>query len=285
MQARANSFEFVPLAPNVAAEVRGIDLRDELSDATIAAVRAALGRHGVLFFRNQDVSPADHVAFARRFGPIVVNKYFHGANGFPEIANVRRDPTDRQVTGGYWHTDHSYDLAPAMGSVFVAWHVPPHGGDTLFAGMAAAYAALSDGLKSVLEGLCAIHSDAVCPEVAIPEIQSDFDGRLKFDGVPSVRTRHPVVVRHPISGAKVLYVNSGFTERFDGWTIEESRPLLNYLFDHGGRPEFTYRHRWRPGDVAFWDNRVIWHRALDDTPGQRRELHRITIEGEELAAA
>ena len=150
----------------------------------------------------------------------------------------------------------------------------------MFAGMAAAYDALSDGLKSVLEGLHAWHTDLVCPEVADARLHNSFADRLKgLAAQEGSRARHPVVIRHPISGQKVLYVNGGFTECIDGWTLPESQALLQYLYDHSTQPQFTYRHRWHDGDVAFWDNRACWHRALNDYHGQRRLMHRITLEG------
>ena len=274
-----------PLSPAVGAEIAGVDLANPLADAQLAEIRRALGEHGVIFFRRQEISPAAHLAFAERWGEINVNRFFTPVAGFPGIAEVRREPADPKTTGYYWHTDHSYDAVPAMGSVFVARELPAVGGDTLFAGVAAAYAALSDGLKAVLEGLEAWHSSAQAPELYDPEVRAQFAERLKeLEGV-EVRARHPVVIRHPISGRKVLYVNPGFTEGFIGWSSAESRALLNYLYEHVGQPVFTYRHRWQAGDIAFWDNRATWHCALDDCFGYRRVLHRITIEGEPLTAA
>lgn len=274
-----------PLEPNVGAEISGIDLSTPLNQADLSAVRDALGEHGVIFFRDQDISSEDHLRFAKAFGDININRFFHPIEGFPEIANVQRQPDEEGATGWYWHSDHSYDRIPAMGSVFVAREIPPVGGDTLFAGMAAAYAALSPGLRSVLEGLEAWHSDQVCPEVADPRLHETFGDRLPGLQDAGVRAKHPVVIRHPISGRKTLYINSGFTERFDGWTVEDSRALLDFLYDHATQPQFTYRHRWRDGDVAFWDNRATWHCALDDCYGHKRVLHRITIEGDALMAA
>ena len=280
------TIEIERLEPSVGAAVSGIDLSQEMDERRYTEVRRALGEFGVIFFRDQDITPVAHLAFAKRFGEININKYFHPIEGSPEIANVQRQPHERGATGWYWHTDHSYDQAPAMGSVFVAREIPPVGGDTLFAGMAAAYDALSEGLKQVLEGLFAWHTDLVCPEVADPRLQAAFGDRLpglaEHEGS---RARHPVVIRHPISRRKVLYVNGGFTEIIDGWSHAESRALLEFLYDHATQPQFTYRHRWREGDVAFWDNRATWHCALDDCFGHRRIMHRITVEGEALEPA
>ncbi|MCP5084335.1 MAG: TauD/TfdA family dioxygenase [Alphaproteobacteria bacterium] len=273
------------MSPSVGAEIHGIDLSQPLKDEQFQDIRAALGLFGVIFLRDQDISPADQLRFAKSFGDININRFFHPVEGYPEIANVQRQPDERGATGWYWHTDHSYDQVPAMGSVFAAREIPPVGGDTLFAGMTAAYDALSEGLKQVLEGLEAWHADTVCPEVADPRIGAEFNDRLPGLETAGVRAKHPVVIRHPISGRKVLYVNSGFTEGIDGWNRAESKALLDYLFDHATQPQFTYRHRWREGDVAFWDNRATWHCALDDCFGYKRVLHRITIEGEPLRAA
>ncbi|MGI9407026.1 MAG: TauD/TfdA dioxygenase family protein [Hyphomicrobiaceae bacterium] len=274
------------LAPSVGAAISGVDLSEPLSDAQFQEVRRALGEFGVIFFHEQWCAPADHLRFAKAFGDININRFFQPVEGFPEIANVQRQPDERGATGWYWHTDHSYDQIPAMGSVFAAREIPPVGGDTLFAGMAAAYDALSDGLKSVLEGLEAWHANTVCPEVADPRLHAAFSDRLPgLQNDAGVRAKHPVVIRHPISGRKVLYVNSGFTECIEGWNHDESRALLEFLYAHATQPQFTYRHRWREGDVAFWDNRATWHCALDDCFGYRRVLHRITVEGEPLQAA
>ena len=275
-----------PLSPSVGAEISGVDLSAGLTDAQFSDVRRALGDFGVVFFRDQDISPAAHINFARRFGDIDINKYFHPVDGFPEIACVQRQPDEHGASGWYWHTDHSYDPAPAMGSAFVARELPPVGGDTIFAGMAAAYEALSEDLKSVLEGLHAWHTDLVCPEVADSALHDTFGDRLKgLENPEFSRARHPVVIRHPISGRKTLYVNSGFTECIDGWNTAESRVLLQNLHDHCSQPQFTYRHRWRNGDVAFWDNRATIHCALDDCYGYRRIMHRITVKGTSLPPA
>ncbi len=273
-------------APSVGADITGVDLSKPISDAVFDDIRRALGEFGVVLFRDQNIDSNAHLAFARRFGDININRFFQSVKGYPEIAYVAREPDQVGSTGWYWHTDHSYDQAPAMGSIFAAREIPAVGGDTLFAGMAAAYEALSDGLKSTLESLFAWHTDLVCPEVSDPTLQAVFaDRQPGLQTNKGTRSKHPVVIRHPISGKKVLYVNPGFTERFYGWTQAESKPLLDFLYAHAGQPQFTYRHRWKEGDVAFWDNRATWHCALDDCFGYRRELHRITVEGVPLEAA
>ena len=257
------------------AEIGGVDLSGPLSGATIAEIRRVLADRGVVVFRDQTLTPEQHIAAARRFGEVSVNRFFAHAEGYPEIAMVAKEPDQTANIGGGWHTDHSYDQLPALGSMLYAREVPPHGGDTLFASMYAAYDALSDGLKQTLRGLRAVHSSRHVFGVERPAMK----GRI---GNPELATQdaiHPVVITHPDSGRLALYVNPGFTVRFDGWTAEESRPLLDFLYQHAARPEFTCRLRWRNGSLAFWDNRSTWHYALNDYHGQRRLMHRITIAG------
>ncbi|PJK28627.1 TauD/TfdA dioxygenase family protein [Minwuia thermotolerans] len=270
--------EIEPSGGGVGAFVRGVDLSSDVSGDVAGELRAALGDHGVLFFRDQKLAPEDHIAFAEKFGAINVNRFFAKNEDYPQIAMVAKEPEQTGNIGGSWHTDHSYDREPALGSILVAREVPAQGGDTLFANMYAAWEALSEGLKRTLEGLNAVHSSR-----HVFGAKSGYaprqDGRI---GNPDLATQdavHPAVITHPISGRRALYVNGGFTIRFDGWTEEESRPLLQYLYAHAARPEFTYRFRWEDGSVAFWDNRATWHYAVNDYHGQRRVMHRITVEG------
>ena len=272
-----------PVSTAVGAEILGLDLADTLPDATLDAIRHTLFQHGVVFFRDQKLTPEQHVAFAQRFGAINVNRFFKTVDGYPMIAEVRKEPDQVGNIGGGWHTDHSYDQAPAMGSILYAREVPETGGDTLFASMYAAYDALSDGLKRTLESLQALHSSRHVFGVEAYAGRGDLKGRYLNPEAATQDAVHPVVVRHPGSGRKALYVNSGFTVRFVGWTDEESRPLLQYLYQHAARPEFTYRFQWREGSLAFWDNRCTWHYALNDYHGHRRLMHRITVEGAPLS--
>ncbi|MGA3000696.1 MAG: TauD/TfdA family dioxygenase [Acetobacteraceae bacterium] len=263
------------MSGTIGAEIGGVDLEGALSDATVAGIRGALAEYGVVVFRNQTLTPEQHIAVARRFGEINVNRFFAYADGYPEIALVSKEPDQTANIGGGWHTDHSYDDHPALGSMLYAREVPPCGGDTMFASMYAAYDALSDGLKQTLSGLRAVHSSRHVFGIERPAMQ----GRI---GNPELATQdaiHPVVITHPESHRRVLYVNPGFTLRFEGWTAEESQPLLRFLFQHAARPEFTCRLQWQNGSLAFWDNRSTWHYALNDYQGQRRLMHRITIEG------
>ena len=273
--------EIRPVSTAVGAEILGIDLSRDLTAAEFSDIREAFRDHGVIFFREQDLTPEQHIAFAERWSKINVNRFFRPVDGHPRIAEVLKEPEDRLNIGSRWHTDHSYDEAPAMASILYAKETPEVGGDTLFASMYSAFDALSDGLKDMLQGLKAVHSS----RRAFGGNRSDETtktGRIGNSDLATQDAEHPVVITHPLSGRKAIYVNPEFTIRFAGWTEEESAPLLSYLYDHCCRPEFTYRFNWRPGSVAMWDNRATWHRALNDYHGQRRLMHRITLQGETL---
>ncbi len=270
------TIEIQPISGALGAEIHGVDLTEKINDTQFVELRQAFGEYGVIFFRDQDLSPEQHIAFAERWGEININRFFSTVDGYPMIAEVRKEPHHQNNIGGGWHTDHSYDLAPALGSILYAREVPQSGGDTMFASMYLAYEALSDGLKQTLEGLRAVHSSR---HVFGHQRGNDLDERLGNTELATQEAVHPVVITHPDTGRKALYVNGGFTLHFDGWTVEESKPLLSYLYQHASRPEFTCRFRWQKGSVAFWDNRSTWHYALNDYPGQRRLMHRITVEG------
>ncbi|NOG70998.1 TauD/TfdA family dioxygenase [Roseicella sp. DB1501] len=279
---RANAIRVEPVVGAVGAEIHGLDLAVPIGEAEVAMIRETLFDRGVVFFRDQTLTPEQHIAFATRFAPINVNRFFRHAEGYPEIAEVRKEPGQTKNIGGGWHTDHSYDQVPAMGSILLARELPPTGGDTLFASMYAAYDALSDGLKATLAGLRAVHSSRHVFGASVQREQQQ-DGRLRNADLAVQDAAHPVVIRHPGNGRQALYVNPGFTLRFEGWTDEESRPLLDYLYRHAARPEFQCRFRWQEGSIAFWDNRATWHYAANDYQGERRLMHRITLEGEALS--
>lgn len=271
----------VPMNSGCGAEIRNVDLNN-LSDAEVEAVADAHAEHGVVFFREQTLGPDEQLAAAGRFGAINVNRFFTPVPEQPKVALVLKEPQHETNIGGAWHTDHSYDQAPALGSMLYAKEVPESGGDTMFANMYRACEALSPGLRETLEGLCAVHSSRHIfgPQGYHASRGDDRYGNAERATQDAV---HPVIIRHPRSGRAALYVNPGFTVRIDGWTELESRPLLDYLFRVAARPEHTCRFQWRTGSVAFWDNRATWHYALNDYPGERRLMHRVTIDGCELA--
>jgi taurine dioxygenase len=275
---RNSRIEAHPTSGAIGAEIVGIDLSRDLEDSDVEELRAAFNEYGVIFFREQNLSPEQHIAFAERFGQININRFFKAAPGYPQIAEVRKEPSQKANIGGGWHTDHSYDQVPALGSILLAREVPPFGGDTMFASMSHAYEALSDGLKRTLEQLRAVHSSRHVFGAASRYVK-ESDDRLGNTADATQDASHPVVVRHPETGRKTLYVNPGFTLHFEGWSAAESKPLLDFLYAHAARPEFQTRFRWREGSIAFWDNRATWHFAVNDYHGERRLMHRITLEG------
>ncbi len=270
--------EVRPLAGALGAEVHGVDLAAELDAESFAEIEGAFRDHAVIFFRDQVLTPEQHLAFARRFGAIDVNKFFPTVDGHPEIAEVRKEAHDQGNIGGSWHTDHSYDVEPAMGSILYARITPPYGGDTLFASMYAAHEALSDGLKQMLGGMTAVHGAA---RAFGPRSANGDDMTASFKRSESAlrEVEHPVVITHPGSGRRALYVNPGFTLRFKDMTEQESAPLLAFLYAHAVRPEFTCRFRWRDNSIVFWDNRATYHLALNDYHGHLRLMHRVTVAG------
>lgn len=269
-------------SPGCGALVSGVQLAS-LSDQELTLLRNALSEHGVLFLRDQELAPEDHLRFARRFGNIVLNKFFRADDQYPEIAEVKKEKSQTMNIGGGWHTDHSYDEEPALGSILVARALPDSGGDTHFANLAAAYDALSPGLQKTLQSLRAIHSNEHI--YGKNGFYRSTDLAEQLGGMDQVGSAtHPVVIRHPQSGRKVLYVNPGHTIGFEGWNTQESFALLNYLYAHVEQAQFTCAFNWLPGSVAFWDNRSTWHFAQNDYQGQSRLMHRITLAGSGLAA-
>jgi taurine dioxygenase len=269
--------DITPFSKGCGAVVSGIQL-SRLSDAELARLREAFSTFGLLFFRDQELSEEDHLSFAQRWGRIVLNKFFKPAEGYPDIAEVRKEKHQEMNIGGGWHADHSYDEKPALGSILVARSLPDAGGDTCFADAANAFDALSPGLQKTLESLRAVHSNEHLYGKDGIYRKSDLSEQL--GGMDRVGGAvHPMVIRHPDSGRKVLFVNPGHTIGIEGWSNEESFALLNFLYAHTEQDAFTCRFNWLPGSVAFWDNRRTWHLAQNDYPGQFRLMHRITLEG------
>jgi taurine dioxygenase len=260
------------------AEISGVDLAQPLADETIAALRQALVNHQVIFFRDQALTAAQQVAFGARFGPLNIHPYVQGMAGQPEVMEIIKEPSDKINFGGGWHSDMSFLETPAIGSILYALEIPQFGGDTLFASQAAAFDALSPGLKATLETLSAVHSAS--REYSAQGHSTQKRGSMQVaeaDGYVGEFV-HPMVLVHPETGRKALYVNPAFTLRIDGWKASESKALLDYLFQHCRYEGFTTRFTWAKGSVAFWDNRSVWHFALNDYPGQRRHMRRVTVD-------
>ena len=276
-----SDLEVRPVSGGVGVEIANVDLAGDLSNSDFAAIRDAFIEHGLIFFREQNMTPDEHIAFAERWGEININRFFPRVEGYDQIAAVVKEKDQLGNIGGGWHTDHSYDHIPAMGSILLARETPPIGGDTLFACMYKAYNSLSEGLKKTLEGMKAVHSSRhIFGDQS--EYREAMKDRLSNPEQATQDAVHPVIITHPESGKKALYVNPAFTLHFEGWTAAESKPLLDYLYQHASLMEHTTRFNWAPGSIAFWDNRCTWHYALNDYHGKRREMHRITIEGSAL---
>ncbi len=271
-------FEVRPIAGALGAELHGIDLSAELPDATIGAIRQALLDHLVIFFRDQDLPPKHFLSLARRFGTPIEYPFVKGIEGFPQIINVTKLEHETTNFGGVWHSDTTYLQQPPMATLLIAREVPEAGGDTLFANQYLAYETLSETLRGLLAGLHGVSSSAKA------DASRTREDRIRSDGSADARklleAEHPVVRTHPETGRRALYVNRAHTVGIAGMTAEESAPLLEFLFHHQIRPEFTCRFHWTPGSLAIWDNRCAQHYAVNDYHGQRRVMQRITLAGD-----
>ena len=266
-----------PIAGALGAEIGGVDLAADLDDAVVADVRRIWLDHGVVFFRDQDLTPERFLAFARRIGEPAEYPFVPGIDGHPEIIAVMKLPHETVNFGGIWHSDTAYLAEPPMATMLLAREVPPAGGDTMYASMYAAYEALSPAMQELLEPLRAVNSSALA------DVSKTREDRIRENGEVDDRVYeavHPVVRTHPETGRKALYVNVAHTARFAGMTEEESRPLLQFLFQHQVKPEFTCRYRWQPGSLAMWDNRCVQHNPVNDYHGHKRLMHRITLRGD-----
>lgn len=276
----ASTLDITPVAGALGAEIAGVDLSEDLSNAQFDEIHRAFLDHHVIFFRDQhNLTPDAQKRFARRFGTLNVHPYVQGMEGHPELLEIIKEPEDKLNFGGGWHSDMSFLEEPALGSILYGVEIPAYGGDTLFANQIAAYEALSDGMKEMLGGLNAIHSASreYSAKGQSAQARQSMQSETATD---APEYEHPVVRTHPESGRKGLYINPAFTLRFAGMTKRESRPLLNFLFEHSRDERFTCRFRWSQGAVAFWDNRCCWHYALNDYPGQRRHMRRATVNGD-----
>jgi taurine dioxygenase len=271
-----------PISGALGAEISGVDLSQKLDDGVIGEIRQALVDNLVIFFRDQKLTPDQHLAFGRRFGELQIHDFVEGTADNEEILEVRKEDYETRNFGGGWHTDVSYLERPSLGSVLYAREVPDYGGDTMFSNQYLAYETLSDGMKSLLGDMSAIHSARRSYGLNARRLSGSEKSSMIFRFTEKAHTEieHPVIRTHVESGRKALYVNGNFTVRFSDMTEEESAPLLDYLYQHAVRPEFTCRFRWERGSIAFWDNRAVQHSAINDYHGKRRVMHRVTIEGE-----
>jgi taurine dioxygenase len=263
----------VPLSPTVGAEIGGVSLAKPMDDETFDEIHRALLEYKVIFFRDQDITPEQHVAFAGRFGELEVHPFVPHREGHPAVMVLEKN----DKIGGYenvWHSDVTWRLAPSLGSVLLAREVPAVGGDTLFSDMYAAYEGLSERVRASLEGLRAVHDFTL----TFGRLMSPEELAKKQQEFPPAE--HPVVRTPPETGRKGLYVNAAFTSHIVGMEKDESDRLLALLYSQASVPEYQCRFRWRPHSVAFWDNRAVQHYATSDYFPQRRLMERVTIVGD-----
>jgi taurine dioxygenase len=265
-----------PIAGALGAEIGNIDIAQPLGAEVAGEIRRAFLDYLVIFFRDRKLTPHQQLAFAQRFGTPMEYPQLKGLPECPMITPVVKLEHERVNFGGVWHSDTTYLERPPMASMLYALEVPPYGGDTLFANQYLAYETLSDGLRKVLDGLTGVNSSLKA------DASKTREDRVRAAGAEMkvLVGKHPVVRTHPETRRKALYVNVGHTLQFEGWTIEESQALLEYLFRHQTRPEFTCRFVWQPGSLAFWDNRCAQHFPVNDYHGYRRAMHRVTLAGD-----
>jgi taurine dioxygenase len=266
-----------PIAGALGAEIGGIDLGQPLAAADVAAMRAALLDHLVIFFRDQQLTSERYMAFAEAFGEPVAYPLIKGIDGFPLITEIVKRETDKANFGGIWHADTTYLEIPPMGSMLYALEVPPFGGDTMFANQHLAYEALSAPLRKFLGEQTVVNTSV---KADVSKTREDMIGGAGETQSHNYTAEHPAVRTHPETGRKCLYVNIAHSSHFKGMSEEESAPILGYLFQHQVRPEFTCRFAWRVGSLAFWDNRAAQHNPVNDYHGYRRVMRRITLAGE-----
>jgi len=276
VEPKASSYDTITvdkLTPIIGAEIGGIDLGAPLSNRQQDEIHRAVAENLVIFFRDQTITPEQHLAFGRLFGELHMHPAAPHEEGMPELMKVHADKNSLRANGQGWHSDVSCDPEPPMGTILYIKQCPPSGGDTLFASMYAAYDALSERLKTYLEGLTAIHDGE-----HVYRGLYDNDGQIDKPVYP--RAEHRVIRTHPVTGKKALYVNCTFTTRILGIPEDESAGILRYLYGHMENPLFQCRFRWQPNSIAFWDNRCTQHLALWDYWPHTRSGNRVTIKGD-----
>lgn len=267
-----------PLAGALGAEIRGISLK-ALDEAGWRRVHEAFLRYAVLAIRGQSLEPADLMRVGARFGEPCHYPFVTGLEGYPHIFEVVKEEAETVNFGGNWHSDTTYLAQPPLATLLYAVETPTHGGDTLFASTSAAYDALSEGMRRLLDPLVGVNSAGLKHGGGRHQMHKTINS-MKLHDIESAEryeAEHPVVRTHPDTGRKALYVSRSHTVRFRNMSDEESRPLIDWLQAHQTRPEFTCRVRWEPGTLTIWDNRCTQHNAVNDYHGQRRRMRRLTV--------
>jgi taurine dioxygenase len=265
-----------PLAGALGAEVRGVDLR---TVGDWAEIDRAFLQYSVLVFRDQQIEPQDLMQIGAHFGAPSHYPFVTGLEGFPFIFEVVKEEQETVNFGGNWHSDTTYLEQPPLATLLYALETPPRGGDTLFSSSYAAYDALSEGMRALLEPLVGVNSSSLKVTGGRRKMHSTI-GSMKvqeMDKADRYEAEHPVVRTHPETGRKALYLSRSHTICFKDMSEEESRPLIDFLQAHQIRPEFTCRVRWSPGTLTVWDNRCTQHCAVNDYHGQRRRMRRLTV--------
>jgi len=283
-----NTISAQRIAGALGAEIAGVDLAD-LDNETFKEIEAAWLTHLMIFFRSQALTPEQQIAFARRFGEIHHHPFMKGMDEHPDILEIIKEEGDTRAFGEVWHTDQMFNPRPAKATILYAKETPDAGGDTLFANMYLAYDALSDPMKEMLKDIRTWNVGDRRKLMRNDEMDSAGNARyagnekmaakVRDPGDLQTESAHPIVRTHPQTGRKALYI-SNHTQTFDGFKRVEAQPILDFLTAHAVQPEFTCRLRWEVGSLAIWDNRCTQHRALNDYPGKRRRMHRITIAGD-----
>ena len=274
--------EVRPLTGALGAEITGVDLGD-CSEEAFAEIRRASVDHLVVFFRDQSFDLDGFEAFGARWGAFGDDPFVAGLESHPHIVKVLKEADERHplVFGGAWHSDWSFQERPPAYTILYGHDVPDHGGDTLWSNLYLAADHLSPGLRATLEGLRAVHSPQRAYGAQATHNELVENMQILYGESAHLKRAQPILRRHPDSGRTALYVNWGYTESIEGWWPNESQPLLDLLFDIATNPVYTCRFRWDPGSIAVWDNRCTLHNPMSDYAGRRREMWRITIEGEE----
>ena len=278
LQNNYKEIKVLPIAGALGAEIENVNLSQNISETCISEIYNALLEYQVIFFRNQEFEPSSQKAFAEKIGKPIVYPFVKSLEDFPEITPILKKETDINNFGGLWHSDTTYQENPPMGTMLYGIEIPDYGGDTEWSNQYLAYESLSEGMKSFLDTLQGVN---ISGKARVAKTRSDIMKHasvgLKGDELKAI---HPVVRTHPETKRKSLYVNEAHTTNFVGMTEEESTPILEFLYKHQIKSEFTCRFHWKPGSVAIWDNRCTMHNPINDYHGQRRLMHRITFAGD-----
>ena len=265
-----------PVSGALGAEIKGVDISIPLDAEVVSEIRNALLKHLVIFFQNQVISPQQQLNFAEQFGIPMEYPQLKGLPDYPLVTEVIKLEHETLNFGGVWHSDTTYLQQPPMASLLYAIEIPPYGGDTMFSNQYMAYETLSEGLKKTLSELVGVNTSSK-PEVSMTREDRMHEAGLELN---ILNAFHPAVRTHPETRGKSLFVNKAHTTHFKDWTESESKSLLEFLFQHQVRTEFTCRFRWEKNSLAFWDNRCVQHYPVNDYQGFRRIMHRVTIAGD-----